>query len=203
MPPAVFSSASRRRTTTRSCKGRCHVVSFLLLPAGFAKVRWNSRQTIRENALKHSSMPSANKLTGGNIAPVACQGSDCRIDNLTSERMRTINANGSALCCGSCRLTPTLMRGSSKPSVRGTTDQMPLNIECVVDRRMNRDKALSRSGRFEALHLSLSSSNRLVRVLRAVVGTQSLPMQSRKANFSKRRAIGSSLSVTITLGTKT
>jgi hypothetical protein len=46
----------------------------------------------------------------------------------------------------SCRLTPTLMRGGSKPLMRRTADQMPLNIECVVDRRMNRNEALSRFG---------------------------------------------------------
>src|ERR1700747_3393377 len=88
-----------------------------------------------------------------------------------------------------CRLTPTLMAGRAKPPMRPTADQMPLNIECVVDRRMNRNKALSRFGRFEALHLSFSSSNWLMRVLRAVVGAQALLMESRKANFAKRSSI--------------
>jgi transposase len=70
-----------------------------------------------------------------------------------------------------------------------TADQMPLNIECVVDRRMNRNEALSRFGRFEALHLSFSSSNRLMRVLRTVVGTHSLLMPSGETNFAKCRSI--------------
>jgi hypothetical protein len=56
---------------------------------------------------------------------------------------------------------------------------------------MNRNEALSGFGRFEALHLSLASSNRLVRVLGAVVGTQSLLMPSRETNFAKRSSIRS------------
>ena len=68
---------------------------------------------------------------------------------------------------------------------------MPLNIECVVDRRMNRNEALSRFGRFEALHLSFASSNWLMRVLRTVVGTQSLLMRTQEANFTKRSSIRS------------
>src|SRR5262249_3860577 len=83
------------------------------------------------------------------------------------------------------------MRGGSKPPMRRTADQMPLNIECVVNRRMNRNETLSRSGRFEALHLSLASSNRLMRVLRAFVGAQALLMQSRQANLAKGRAVRS------------
>ena len=68
---------------------------------------------------------------------------------------------------------------------------MPLNIECIVDRGMDRNEALRRFGRFEALHLSFASSNRLVRVLRTVVGTQSLLMPSRETNFAKRRPVRS------------
>src|SRR5262249_4836154 len=81
------------------------------------------------------------------------------------------------------------MRSGSKPSMRRTADQMPLNIECVVDRRMDRNEALSRSGRFEALHLSLSSSNRLRGILRAVVGTQSLLVRIREAKLAKCRSV--------------
>jgi hypothetical protein len=69
---------------------------------------------------------------------------------------------------------PTLMRGGSKLPMRHTADQVPLNIECVVDRRMNRNEALSGFGRFEALHLSFSSSNRLMRGQRSLIA--SLPV---------------------------
>jgi len=41
------------------------------------------------------------------------------------------------------------------------------------------------------LHLSFASSNRLMRILRSIVGTQSLLVQSREANFAKRRSVGS------------
>jgi hypothetical protein len=51
------------------------------------------------------------------------------------------------------------MRSGSKPPMRRTADQMPLNIEYVVDRRMNRNETLSGLGRFEALHLSFAFSN--------------------------------------------
>ena len=68
---------------------------------------------------------------------------------------------------------------------------MPLNIECVVDRRMNRNEALSRFGRFEALHLSFASSNWLMRVLGAIVGAQSLLVRTRGAKFAKSRPVGS------------
>jgi hypothetical protein len=70
---------------------------------------------------------------------------------------------------------------------------MPLNIECVVDRRMSRNEALSRFGRFEALPLSFSPSNRLMRVLRTVVSTQSLLMRTREAKFAKGRTVRSQL----------
>src|ERR1700745_879089 len=83
------------------------------------------------------------------------------------------------------------MRGGSKPPMRRPADHMTLKIECVVDRRMNRNETLSRFGRFEALHLSFASSNWLMRVLRAVVGAQALLMESRKANFAKRSSIRS------------
>jgi hypothetical protein len=43
----------------------------------------------------------------------------------------------------------------------------------------------------ETLHLSFASSNRLMRILRSIVGTQSLLVQSREANFAKRRSVGS------------
>src|ERR1700740_243951 len=75
--------------------------------------------------------------------------------------------------------------------MRRTADQMPLNIECVVDRRMNRNKALSRFSQFEALHLSLSPPDRLMRGLRTGVGTYSLLMPSRETKVAKRRPVRS------------
>jgi hypothetical protein len=81
------------------------------------------------------------------------------------------------------------MRGGSKPSMRRTTDQMPLNFERVVDRGMDGNEALRRFGRFEALHLSFSSSNWLMRVLGAIVGAQSLLVRTREANLAKGRFI--------------
>jgi hypothetical protein len=42
-------------------------------------------------------------------------------------------------------------------------------VEEVVDPIVGGEEALSLAGRLEALHLSLSSSGRLVRILRSVV----------------------------------
>jgi hypothetical protein len=78
------------------------------------------------------------------------------------------------------------MRGGSKPPMHRTADQMPLNIEYVVDRGMDRNEALRR-----ALHLSFASSNWLMRVLRTVVGTQALFMQSRTVKLAKRGSVRS------------
>src|ERR1700732_3155480 len=68
---------------------------------------------------------------------------------------------------------------------------MSLYIECVVNSRMDGNKTLSRLDCFETLHLSFASSKRLMRILRSIVGTQSLLVQSREANFAKRRSVGS------------
>jgi hypothetical protein len=54
-----------------------------------------------------------------------------------------------------------------------------------------RKQTLSRLDCFETLHLSFASSKRLMRILRSIVGTQSLLVQSREANFAKRRSVGS------------
>jgi hypothetical protein len=46
---------------------------------------------------------------------------------------------------------------------------MALDIERVVDDGVNGQEALSRSGRFETLHLALAPSCRLMRILSPVV----------------------------------
>jgi hypothetical protein len=56
---------------------------------------------------------------------------------------------------------------------------------------VDRNKALSRFGWFEALHLSFTSSKRLMRIFDSIGGAQSLLMQTRVANFAKRRSVGS------------
>jgi hypothetical protein len=112
------------------------------------------------------TLPSASAAANGKATAVAswrpCSSIVSKgVDKLTSER-REHQPQCRDLCSRNCRLTPRLMSGGSKLSVRRTADQMPLNIECVVDRRMNRNKALSRFSQFEALHLSLSPPDRLM-----------------------------------------
>ena len=70
---------------------------------------------------------------------------------------------------------------------------MALEVERVVDGGVHAEKALGRSGRLEALHLALSSSDRLVRILGPVVLAQALLMPGRKTQISPRGAIGPQL----------
>jgi hypothetical protein len=68
--------------------------------------------------------------------------------------------------------------------------ERPAIEHCTCWRRPHGPK---RSAEQKALHLSFASSNRLMRVLRAVVGAQSLLVLTREANFAKRRPVGSQL----------
>ena len=70
---------------------------------------------------------------------------------------------------------------------------MALEVERVVNGGVHAEKALGRSGRLEALHLALSSSDRLVRILGPVVLAQTLLMPGRKTQVSPRGAIGPQL----------
>ena len=56
-----------------------------------------------------------------------------------------------------------------------------VDVECVANRRMDGNKALSRFGSFETLHFSFASPERLMRVLSSIVGAQS----TAKARFSR------------------
>jgi hypothetical protein len=69
---------------------------------------------------------------------------------------------------GSCRGSSVLplRRGfRSEDPQRLPEDEITLNVEVVEQGGMHTEKALGRSSRFEALHLALSSSYHLVRVL--------------------------------------
>jgi len=56
--------------------------------------------------------------------------------------------------------------------------EMTLKVEVVEHGGMHAEKTLGRSSRFEALHLALSSSYHLVRVLGPIVPPQSLLMRA-------------------------
>jgi hypothetical protein len=76
----------------------------------------------------------------------------------------------------------------------GAPDEMSLDVEGVSSCGMDVDEALSRAGRFEAVHLPLSSlSHRLVSVFGPVVGTQTLVAAARESYKRQRRAVGSKL----------
>jgi hypothetical protein len=58
---------------------------------------------------------------------------------------------------------------------------MTLVIESVVGRRMDVEEVLRRSGRLKPLQFTFPPSNRLVRILGSVVGSQTAVVFSRKA----------------------
>jgi hypothetical protein len=70
--------------------------------------------------------------------------------------------------------TPGMLHPGS--SVLGGSDVMAAEMEKVVDLIVGCEEAQSLAGRFELLHLPLSSSRRLVRILRSVVQSLVLPM---------------------------
>ncbi len=60
--------------------------------------------------------------------------------------------------------------------VEGSSVEVSLVIEGVVCRRVDREEVLRRSGRFESLHFTLPSPDRLMRVLSPVVGSMTVDM---------------------------
>jgi hypothetical protein len=59
-----------------------------------------------------------------------------------------------------------------------------------VNGGVHAENALGRSGRLEALNLSLTSSDMLMRLLGAVVLVQALLMPARKTQVSPRSTVG-------------
>jgi len=70
---------------------------------------------------------------------------------------------------------------------------MTLKIEVVEHGGIHTEEALGRSSRFEALHLALSSSYHLVRVLSPIVLAKSLFMVARQPDLVEGRAVGAQL----------
>src|SRR6516225_10461225 len=66
---------------------------------------------------------------------------------------------------------------------------MALEVESVVDGSVHAQKALRRSGRFEALQLALASSHHLMRVLRPIVHSESLFVRAGQPQSPERQGI--------------
>src|SRR5580704_8453851 len=81
-------------------------------------------------------------------------------------------------------------RFSSEDPQRRSRDEMALKVEGVVDGSMHAEEALSRSSRFEALHLALSSPHRLMRILGAIILPEPLLMRAGQPQLLERRAVG-------------
>ena len=70
---------------------------------------------------------------------------------------------------------------------------MALKVEGVVDRGMHAEEALGGSGRFESLHLALSSPYRLMRIFGAIVHPKPLLMPAGQSQTPERRGVGAQL----------
>ena len=62
---------------------------------------------------------------------------------------------------------------------------MALNVEGIVDGGVDIEEPLGGSGRLESLHLSLTSSHGLMRILRPIIYSLIIDMFRRQANVSK------------------
>ena len=62
---------------------------------------------------------------------------------------------------------------------------MTLNVEGIVDGGVDVEEPLGGSGRLESLHLSLTSSHGLMRILRSIICSLIIDMFGRQANVSK------------------
>jgi hypothetical protein len=70
---------------------------------------------------------------------------------------------------------------------------MALKVEGVVDGSMHTEKALGGSSRFEALHLALSSSYRLMRILGAIILPEPLFRRAGQPHTPERRGVRAQL----------
>ena len=82
--------------------------------------------------------------------------------------------------------------GSEGPQGR-SGDEMALQVEGVVDGGMQAEKSLRGAGRFEPLHLALSSSHSLMRVLGPVVHAPPLLVPAGQAKSPESGGIGGQL----------
>ena len=78
-------------------------------------------------------------------------------------------------------------------SVLGGSDMITAKMEQVVDLIVGGEEPLRLAGRFELLHLPLSSARRLVRVFRSVVEPLVLAMLDARHHLSSGRAVAGKL----------
>ena len=98
---------------------------------------------------------------------------------------------------GSCRgssVVPLSCGFRSEDPQRRAGDEMTLKIEVVVHGRMDIREALRGSRPFKALHLALSSSYYLVRILGSIILPESLLMAARQLDVPEGSAIRGSAS---------
>src|SRR3954447_20555593 len=82
--------------------------------------------------------------------------------------------------------------GSERPQGRAG-DEMALQVEGIMDGGVDAEKSLRGAGRFEPLHLALSPSHDLMRVLGAVVHAQPLFVPTGQTKSLERSAVGAEL----------
>jgi len=97
---------------------------------------------------------------------------------------------------GSCRgssVVPLSCGFRSKDPQLRAGDEMTLKIEVVVHGRMDIKEAPGGSRRFKALHLALSSSYYLVRILGSIILPDSLLMAARQLDVPEGIAVRAQL----------
>jgi hypothetical protein len=77
--------------------------------------------------------------------------------------------------------------------VLGSSEVIAAEMEEVIDLIVGREEARRRAGRFELLHLPLSSASRLVRILGSVVQSLVLAMLNAGDDLPLRRAVAGKL----------
>ena len=109
------------------------------------------------------------------------------IVELTDQKGGMKSITGS--CRGSSVLALRRVFRSEDPQ-RLPEDEMTLKVEVVEHGGMHAEKTLGRSSRFEALHLALSSSYHLVRVLGPIVLAKLPFMVARQPDVVEGGAVG-------------
>jgi hypothetical protein len=108
---------------------------------------------------------------------------------MSNKLSRAKGYNGTATG-SSCRndLLPVVRRLGTEDPERRSRDEMALKVEVIVHGGVHVEEALGRSSRLEALHLTLASSHRLIRVFSPIVSPEPLFMGDRSAVTTERHA---------------
>ena len=162
-------------------------------------MKWNTWQPPYSASCAASQLCPTTQSTV--ISPRACNGASTRCSN----RRCSASASRAARSPGSASWLPfalVLVGLSLAVQSTGTItkirnvdqgDEVALQVEGVVNCSVNAQEALGRSRRLEPLQLALTSSDRLMRILRPIVLSEPLLMQTCQTETAQRRSVGAQL----------